>query len=182
MAAAAAARVAGYGITAVTLSQTLSGGGKDTEKARPERPIQRWGERAGEAGGRRVWVGGRVGVARGKNRLGVDGMVGSTWEWGVVSTLLYIESQGELYRGKGGAPFKVQRTGGTVRIKEADGIPRMGVWGDGKTPDMSSHVCEFVQSLCVPQELYPLPPSAKAAQSPAPTSGPAGAVGGVAVP
>lgn len=51
MAAAAAAWAAGYGITAVTLSQTLSGGGKDTEKAGPKRPVQRWGERAGEAGG-----------------------------------------------------------------------------------------------------------------------------------
>lgn len=42
---AAAAQAVEYGITAVTLSQTLSGGGKDTEKAGPERPIQRWGRK-----------------------------------------------------------------------------------------------------------------------------------------
>lgn len=41
----------------MTLSQTLSGGGKDTEKARPRGQF-RDGERVGEAGGRRVRAGG----------------------------------------------------------------------------------------------------------------------------
>lgn len=75
-----------YGITAVTLSQTLSGGGKDTEKAGPERPIQRWrGGQEGQEGrgGGRNPLEGRSGDTKGQQA------VGPAWGRGLVSALTY---------------------------------------------------------------------------------------------
>lgn len=56
-------------------------------------------------------------------------------------------------------------------------------WGfrEMEGTQMSSHVGEFVQSLCVPHNLHPLTSSTKADSAPCPPSGPAGAVGRVAV-
>lgn len=81
-AAAAAAQAVGYGITAVTLSQTLSGGGKDTEKAGPERPIQRWGRKQErqEAGG--------LGCRREESARGDERRASRGWDWLGNSTLL----------------------------------------------------------------------------------------------
>lgn len=103
--AAAAALAAGYGITAVTLSQTLSGGGKDTEKAGPKRPIQRRGERAGEAGG---WRARGWGMQEGRICWGRQEKAqwGGTGLGRVVSALSYTQSSKENlgWGGVGGYP------------------------------------------------------------------------------
>lgn len=63
-------------------------------------------------------------------------------------------SEGELYRGEGAAFLRAQRTGGTVRIKEAEGILRVRVQGDRKNPDVSSQKSVSVPAACTPS--YPL--------------------------
>lgn len=102
-----------------------------------------------------------LGDAGGKNLLEEMGEGPVGWDGfgeGGISTVLYTEFQRELGEwGWEATLLRAQRTGRTVRIKEADGIPRVGVQRDRKNPDMSSHVCVFVQSLCVPQEPTPPP-------------------------
>lgn len=74
----------------MTLSQTLSGGGKDTEKAEPERPIQRWGRKRErqEAGG--------PGCRRAESARGDERRASRGWDWLGISTLL----RRTLQRGK----------------------------------------------------------------------------------
>ena len=47
--------------------------------------------------------------------------------------------------------------GGSVRTKEADGIPREWIQRDGKNPDMLSHVHEFVKDCVRPHGPAPAP-------------------------
>lgn len=122
-----------------------------------------------------------LGGAGGRNLLGVMGEGPVGWDRGGeggISTPLYTESQGELYRGEEAALLRAQRTGGTVRIKKADGIPRVGVQGDRKSPDMSSRVYICPKSVRIPGAHSPshflLKPLGGGA---CPPSGPAGAVG-----
>lgn len=140
----------------------------------------------GREGGRgRRLEGTGLGGAGGRNLLGVMGEGTVGWDRGGeggISTLLYIESQGELYRGEGAALLRVQRTGGTVRTKEADGIPRVGVQGDRKSPDMSSHVYICPKSVRTPEAHSPSHPLLKQLGGALPPIRSSRSSGGVAVP
>lgn len=70
------------------------------------------GEKTGEAGGRRAWV----------QEGGDERRASRGWDWLGISTLL----RRTLQRGGGCFP-QGPEDGGTVRIKEADGILGVGV-------------------------------------------------------
>lgn len=123
----------------MTLSQTLAGGRKDTEKSRQSGQF-RDGGRVGEAGGDRR----RAGRGRGRPR-GLEHPLSPVW-----GTKNFTGRQEP-------ALLRAHSSGGSVRTKEADGIPREWIQRDGKNPDMLSHVHEFVKDCVCPRGPAPPP-------------------------
>lgn len=124
----------------MTLSQTLPGGGKDTEKPEPGRPLQRWKE------SRRV-------LAEREHRL--------VWGWGhrveTPSSTRVPKEELEWWNFSGHKSRRVPGWGMEKFLKvsseEADGIPRVEVQRDGKN---QSHA-RICQRMCAPPPASTLP-------------------------
>ena len=122
----------------MTLSQTLSGGRKGTEKPRGAANSE-----MGEGGGgRRVQ----------KSQQGAGQATGAR-----ASALSRVWGTKNFTGRQEPALLRPHSSGGSVRTKEADGIPREWIQRDGKNPDMLSHVHEFVKDCVCPHGPAPTP-------------------------
>ena len=121
----------------MTLSQTLAGGRKDTEKP-------------GRAANSEMGEGGRGGRGQEKGRQGARQARGLEHR-----SLLCMGTKN--FTGRQEPALLRAHSSGSVRTKEADGIPREWIQRDGKNPDMLSHVHEFVKDCVCPHGPAPPP-------------------------